>query len=114
MYQLRGRVGRSGEQAYCYLLYEGRDLLIDKNEFGNLENRTDKRKIPSYLTRLQSLVDNQDLGAGFRIASRDLEIRGAGNLWGEQESGHISTIGYALYIEILAEEIERLRNISNL
>lgn len=104
LYQLRGRVGRSGEQAYCYLLYEGKDLL-----HFNLEE-TKSNKNPLYLERLQTLVDNQDLGAGFRIASRDLEIRGAGDLLGDQQSGHISTIGYALYIEILAEAIERLRS----
>lgn len=101
LYQLRGRVGRAGEQAYCYLIYKGKDINeLEKNK---------KIKV-DYLHRLQSLVENQDLGSGFRIASRDLEIRGAGNLLGEQQSGHISTIGYALYIEILAEEIERLRN----
>lgn len=104
LYQLRGRVGRGGEQAYCYLLYKGRDL----SELEKIEKN--KRIKVDYLHRLQSLVENQDLGSGFRIASRDLEIRGAGNLLGEQQSGHISTIGYALYIEILAEEIERLRN----
>lgn len=109
LYQLRGRVGRSGSQAYCYLLYEGRDL--DKREKDTIEVGKVKRKVPTYISRLQSLVENQDLGAGFRIASRDLEIRGAGNLLGDQQSGHIATIGYALYIEILAEEIERLRSI---
>lgn len=110
LYQLRGRVGRAGDQAYCYLLYEGRDLK-DNVVSSELDGEHIVRKVPNYLTRLQSLVENQDLGAGFRIASRDLEIRGAGNLLGDQQSGHISTIGYALYIEILAEEIERLRSI---
>lgn len=122
LYQLRGRVGRAGEQAYCYLLYEGKDLantvIEDEREQmyigGDAKDKKPKRKTPNYLIRLQSLVDNQDLGAGFRIASRDLEIRGAGNLLGDQQSGHISTIGYALYIEILAEEIERLRSISKI
>lgn len=109
LYQLRGRVGRSGIQAYCYLLYEGRDLDIKHKD--TIEVGKVKRKVPTYISRLQSLVENQDLGAGFRIASRDLEIRGAGNLLGDQQSGHIATIGYALYIEILAEEIERLRSI---
>lgn len=101
LYQLRGRVGRSSKKAYCYLKYEGSeiDALIDSK----------KKNSKKYLERLKSLVDNQDLGAGFRIASKDLELRGAGNLLGEQQSGHISSIGYALFIEILSEEIEKLK-----
>ena len=69
-----------------------------------------KNKKKTYEARLESLIENQDLGAGFRIASRDLEIRGAGNILGEQQSGHIASIGYALYMEILAEEVDRIKD----
>lgn len=118
LYQLRGRVGRAGTQAYCYLMYEGKDIKDnefreDKEEFEMINGKlkkTSKYRVLSYLDRLQTLVDNQDLGAGFRIASRDLEIRGAGNLLGDQQSGYISTIGYALYVEILAQEVERIKD----
>jgi transcription-repair coupling factor (superfamily II helicase) len=113
LYQLRGRVGRSNTQAFCYLMYEGRDIVDnDEMQIMNYEKgdvKTPKQKQKNYLDRLQTLVDNQDLGAGFRVASRDLEIRGAGNLLGDQQSGYISTIGYALYIEILAQEVERVK-----
>ncbi len=110
LYQLRGRVGRSDIQGYCYLLYDG--LTKQENEeFGTVPDEDQKVKVKPklYLDRLQTLVDNQELGAGFRIASRDLEIRGAGNILGDQQSGYISTIGYALYIEILATEVEKLK-----
>lgn len=126
LYQLRGRVGRSDRQAYCYLLYEGKSKIQNANEdlhspekgsLGSdyiLDDKGNPVKVKKtnrlYLERLQTLVDNQELGAGFKIASRDLEIRGAGNLLGEQQSGHINSIGYALYIEILAQEVEKLRS----
>ncbi len=106
LYQLRGRVGRSDRQSYCYLMYQGRIIQTSDVRDQESENKLPNKK---YLERLQAMVDNQDLGAGFRIASRDLEIRGAGNLLGEQQSGHISTIGYALYIEILAQEVEKIK-----
>jgi transcription-repair coupling factor (superfamily II helicase) len=112
LYQLRGRVGRSDRQSYCYLLYQGRTItgIPDDSLINNdIPSDIKKLKTANYLHRLQAMVENQDLGAGFRIASRDLEIRGAGNLLGEQQSGHISTVGYALYIEILAQEVERIR-----
>ncbi|MEP7103347.1 MAG: helicase-related protein [Candidatus Dojkabacteria bacterium] len=110
LYQLRGRVGRSDIQGYCYLLYDGAKLEDnDELRITNEEANEKKIKPKLYLDRLQTLVDNQDLGAGFRIASRDLEIRGAGNILGDQQSGYISTIGYALYVEILATEVEKLK-----
>lgn len=114
LYQLRGRVGRSSRQGYCYLIYKGRDLNSNEQEAwgDHLENEIEskkKNKKKTYESRLESLIDNQDLGAGFRIASRDLEIRGAGNILGEQQSGHIASIGYALYMEILAEEVDRIK-----
>jgi len=102
LYQLRGRVGRSDVQGYCYLLYEGKNNL-------EMEDMDVKVKNKKYLERLNSLVENQELGSGFRIASKDLEIRGAGNLLGDQQSGHISAIGYALYVELLAQEVEKIR-----
>lgn len=110
LYQLRGRVGRSDRQSFCYLLYQGQDLkaLEQEDEKSNKRKRNKK-----YLERLNSLVENQDLGAGFRIASKDLEIRGAGNLLGEQQSGHIAAIGYALYVELLAQEVEKIREVVN-
>ncbi len=123
LYQLRGRVGRSTKQGYCYLIYKGKDLnkddqelwgdALDDQDMNKMEKIPhqvrDKKKKKSYVARLESLIENQDLGAGFRIASRDLEIRGAGNILGEQQSGHIASIGYALYMEILAEEVEKLK-----
>ncbi len=108
LYQLRGRVGRSTKSGYCYL------ISPRKSSVDFVDNKEGKIIQKKYIDRLQTLVDNQDLGAGFRIASRDLEIRGAGNLLGEEQSGYISTIGYALYIQILAEEVERLKNLKSI
>ena len=110
LYQLRGRVGRSDRQSYCYLLYQGQDLKALEQEDTQSTKRKRNKK---YLERLNSLVENQDLGSGFRIASKDLEIRGAGNLLGEQQSGHIAAIGYALYVELLAQEVEKIRDAVN-
>ncbi len=123
LYQLRGRVGRSDRNAFCYLMYKGKDLneYINQTTIYNGEykdsnvtanNLVKKETTKTYLERLKALVDNQDLGSGFKISSRDLEIRGAGSILGEQQSGHISTIGYALYVEILANEIERLKSLA--
>lgn len=86
LYQLRGRVGRSDRQAYCYLISEAQD-----NE------------------RLFSMVDNQHLGAGFDIAQKDLELRGAGNILGSEQSGNINLVGYGLYMKLLEEEIIKLK-----
>lgn len=106
LYQLRGRVGRSDRSGFCYL------IAPKKAELEAIHEPSGQVVQKKYKVRLQTLVENQDLGAGFRIASKDLEIRGAGNLLGEQQSGHISSIGYALYIQILAEEVERLRSLN--
>jgi len=107
LHQLRGRIGRSNVQGYCYLIYneinKDKELVKKEQELKKIQ----KNKI-NQIERLQTLVDNQDLGAGFRIASRDLEIRGAGNLLGEEQSGHINSIGFALYVRILGEVIEKL------
>lgn len=92
LYQLRGRVGRSTRQAYAYLLIPGDLLLADT-----------ARK------RIEALEEFSELGAGFHLASRDLEIRGAGNLLGPQQSGHIASIGFDLYCQMMEEAIRTRR-----
>ncbi len=112
LYQLRGRVGRSEQQAYAYLFYEG-SLEEDQKEFEKLQNPDLKRiklKELDYKKRLKAIMESQELGSGFRLASKDLEIRGAGNLLGKQQHGNIKYMGYGLYMQLLAEEIEKLKN----
>jgi transcription-repair coupling factor (superfamily II helicase) len=92
LYQLRGRVGRSSQLAYCYLMVPGDRVLS-----------ADARK------RLAALREFTDLGAGFRIAARDLEIRGAGNLLGAEQSGHIAAVGIETYLKMLEETVRELR-----
>jgi transcription-repair coupling factor (superfamily II helicase) len=88
LYQIRGRVGRSRERAYAYLLYDsGRALTSDAAQ------------------RLSALSDYTELGAGFKIAMRDLEIRGAGNLLGDEQSGHVAALGFELYMQMLDEAV---------
>ena len=89
LYQLRGRVGRSGTQSYCYFLVSGE---------GGLTELAKKR--------LKTLQDNTELGSGYQIAMRDLEIRGAGSLLGHQQTGHISMVGLDLYMEMVEEAIQ--------
>jgi transcription-repair coupling factor (superfamily II helicase) len=89
LYQLRGRVGRSSRRAYAYLLYRRRERLSD-----------DARK------RLQAIFNASELGAGFQIALSDLEIRGAGNILGGEQSGHMAAVGFDLYSRMLAEAVE--------
>jgi transcription-repair coupling factor (superfamily II helicase) len=89
LYQLRGRVGRSSRRAYAYLLYRRRDHLSDE-----------ARK------RLQAIFNASELGAGFQIALSDLEIRGAGNILGGEQSGHMAAVGFDLYTTLLAEAVE--------
>lgn len=92
LYQLRGRVGRGAVRAYAYLLYHpGREL-------GEAAQK-----------RLQAILEATDLGAGFQLAMRDLEIRGAGNLLGAEQSGHIAAVGFDLYTRLLAQAVEELR-----
>lgn len=93
MHQIRGRVGRSGHQAYAYL------LLPDKK--GELS--------PEALRRLESLQEFSELGAGFQIATRDLEIRGAGTLLGPSQSGHIDSVGFELYTQLMQRAVATLR-----
>ncbi|MBN1547475.1 MAG: transcription-repair coupling factor, partial [Syntrophaceae bacterium] len=92
LYQIRGRVGRSKEEAYAY-------LFVPK---GAMLSR-DAQK------RLQVIMDLSDPGSGFRIASNDLEIRGAGNLLGISQSGHVSAVGYELYTELMEKTIRELK-----
>ncbi len=92
LYQLRGRVGRSDRQAYAYLIVPPQDRL---NE--------------TALKRLYAIEEFDDLGSGLKIAMRDLEIRGAGNLLGHQQSGFINAVGYDLYQKILREAVENLQ-----
>jgi transcription-repair coupling factor (superfamily II helicase) len=92
LYQLRGRVGRSDQLAYCYLLVPSDKILTEQ-----------ARK------RLAAIREFTDLGAGFRIAARDLEIRGAGNLLGAEQSGHIGAVGIETYLKMLDETVRELR-----
>jgi transcription-repair coupling factor (superfamily II helicase) len=92
LYQLRGRVGRSSVQAYAYFMTKTPALLTD-----------DARR------RLDVLAVHQELGSGFQIASHDLEIRGAGNLLGAEQSGHASQVGLEMYTDLLGEAIAELR-----
>ncbi|MFQ5413060.1 MAG: transcription-repair coupling factor [Phycisphaerae bacterium] len=93
LHQLRGRVGRSSHRAYCYLLLAP----------GRPPTATAAR-------RLKAIEEFSELGAGFRIAMRDLEIRGAGNLLGAQQSGHIGAVGYDMYCRLLDQTVRRLKN----
>jgi transcription-repair coupling factor (superfamily II helicase) len=88
LYQIRGRVGRSRERAYGYLLYDSAAALT-----------------PEAAQRLSALSDYTELGAGFKIAMRDLEIRGAGNLLGDEQSGHVAALGFELYMQMLDEAV---------
>ena len=92
LYQLRGRVGRSTQRAYAYLLVPSFHLL-NKNA----------------LKRLQIIEEYTDLGSGFNIAMRDLEIRGAGNIFGAEQSGHIVALGYELYMRIIEEAVQEIK-----
>ncbi len=93
LYQLRGRVGRSHHRAYCYLLTPQDKAMTD-----------DARK------RLDVIQRFTELGSGFKIAAHDLEIRGAGNILGQEQSGHITLIGYDLYVKLLEEAVEALKS----
>jgi transcription-repair coupling factor (superfamily II helicase) len=92
LYQIRGRVGRSDVTAHAYLLYP------DAMELS-----------PEARARLSTLADHTELGAGFQIAMRDLEIRGAGDLLGAEQSGHVAALGFELYVEMLAEAVAELQ-----
>ena len=91
LYQIRGRVGRSRERAYAYLLYPSAAALSEEAA-----------------ARLATLSDYTELGSGFKIAMRDLEIRGAGNLLGDEQSGHVAAVGFELYVSMLDEAVAAL------
>ncbi len=92
LYQLRGRVGRSNRNSYAFLLYKKDKMLREVAE-----------------KRLQAIKEFTDLGSGFKIAMRDLEIRGAGNLLGERQHGHMEAVGYDLYCKMLNEAVKTLK-----
>lgn len=92
MHQLRGRVGRSGQRAYAYLFHPQDKVLTEE----------------AY-ERLKTIGEATDLGSGFKIAMRDLEIRGAGNLLGEAQSGHIAAVGYDLYCQMVTEAVAEMK-----
>jgi transcription-repair coupling factor (superfamily II helicase) len=92
LYQLRGRIGRSHHRAYAYLLIPGEHLIT-----------------PDAQKRLRVLQELDDLGGGFRLAAHDLEIRGAGNLLGKQQSGHITAVGLEMYTHMLEQAVRELR-----
>jgi transcription-repair coupling factor (superfamily II helicase) len=94
LYQLRGRVGRGAHRAYAYLLIPGEDALTADAE-----------------RRLEAIQDLSALGSGFRLASMDLEIRGAGNLLGAEQSGMLAAVGYETYMEMLEQTIDELRGV---
>ncbi len=91
-YQIRGRVGRSSERAFAYMLYPSEEALsVDAG------------------ARLATLSDHTELGSGFAISMRDLELRGAGDLLGDEQSGHVAAVGFELYVSLLDEAVEALR-----
>ncbi len=92
LYQLRGRVGRSSRQAYAYLLYKYPDRMTEEAE-----------------QRLSAVEEFSELGSGFKVALRDLEIRGAGDILGGEQSGHVSAVGLDLYAQMLADSVRELR-----
>ncbi|MDQ3933835.1 MAG: transcription-repair coupling factor [Actinomycetota bacterium] len=96
LYQIRGRVGRSRERAYAYLLYPSSAALTEQAA-----------------ARLATLSDYTELGSGFKIAMRDLEIRGAGNLLGDEQSGHVAAVGFELYVSMLDDAVAALSGSSD-
>lgn len=92
LYQLRGRVGRSKERAYCYLLIPQTGVMD-----------------PAAQERLKVLQENSELGSGIRIAHHDLELRGAGNILGEEQAGHANAVGFELYLELLEQALKEAR-----
>ena len=92
LYQLRGRVGRGSQQAYAYLLIPG-DLTLSKDA----------------MRRLRAIQELSELGSGFKLAIQDLEIRGAGNLLGKSQSGHIASVGFELYTQLMERAVKELK-----
>lgn len=94
LYQLRGRVGRSNLRAYAYFLVPGMDIITEEAK-----------------KRLQAIREMSYLGAGFRLAMKDLEMRGAGNLLGPEQSGHIHAVGFDMYVEMLEDAVAELKGV---
>lgn len=92
LYQLKGRIGRSDRRAYAYFTYEKNKVISEASE-----------------KRLKAIKDFTEFGSGYKIAMRDLELRGAGNLLGESQSGHIESIGYELYVKMLEERVNSIK-----
>ncbi len=92
LHQLRGRVGRAGQRAYAYLMFPP-DVVLSEDAY----------------ERLRTIGEHTELGSGFKIAMRDLEIRGAGNLLGGDQSGHIAAVGYDLYVQMVSEAVAELK-----
>jgi transcription-repair coupling factor (superfamily II helicase) len=92
LHQLRGRVGRAGQRAYAYLMFPP-DVALSEEAY----------------ERLRTIGEYTELGSGFKIAMRDLEIRGAGNLLGGDQSGHIAAVGYDLYVQMVSEAVADLK-----
>ena len=92
LHQLRGRVGRAGQRAYAYLMFPP-DVALSEEAY----------------ERLRTIGEHTELGSGFKIAMRDLEIRGAGNLLGADQSGHIAAVGYDLYVQMVSEAVAELK-----
>ncbi len=88
LYQLKGRIGRSDRQAYAYFTYDGRKLLTE-----------------NAYKRLQAITEFSSMGSGYKIALRDLEIRGAGNVLGKEQHGHLQKVGYAMYVSLLNQAV---------
>lgn len=92
LYQLKGRVGRSDRQAFAYFTYNGGRLLTD-----------------TAFKRLEAITEYTSMGSGFKIALKDLEIRGAGSIFGAEQSGHIEKVGYAMYLKLLSEVVGEIK-----
>ena len=92
LYQLKGRVGRADRQAYAYFTYDSNRMLSD-----------------TALKRLEAITEYSSMGSGFKIALRDLEIRGAGSIFGAEQSGHIEKVGYAMYLKLLSECVNEVK-----
>lgn len=96
LYQLKGRIGRSSRRSYAYFTYEQNRVLTEISE-----------------KRLKAIKDFTEFGSGYKIAMRDLELRGAGNLLGESQSGHIDAVGYDLYVKLLENAVSKAKGIAN-
>lgn len=119
LYQLRGRIGRGDKKAYCYLFHP--DWLFKKSETQQADNYAELLAIPHYKApmekdpteeakkRLAALMEFSDLGSGFKLALRDMEIRGAGELLGVKQHGYANEVGLSLYCDLVANEVKKLK-----